>query len=219
MSKPKTLNELRHLEESGFGQRRPRHGLKLLHWFANECVDFDKNNMMRWKHNPEEGQFDIHRFSNRIKKHGENLLPENRDYSHYEVGNLSRPEARNLPVDIREDYKKNHQESNMDRIIFSVCFKNIDRVYVTEHSDQVDFNKEATYEISRGLIMIIKGLTLKDFLEKTGYNTEGISPVLKEDDKEPSNIQLSDHQQVDPQLNSGGLGPVVEKGDDEPSNI
>ncbi|GAA6085824.1 uncharacterized protein LOC113642535 [Tachysurus ichikawai] len=226
MKKPKTLNELKHLEESGFGQRYPRHGLKLLYWFANDCVYFDDYNNMRWQYNPEEGDFDFHLFRNRTEKNGEKLLPDV-DLDYYEVGNLSRPEADDLPDYVLEDYNQNpdHCESNMERIIFSVDDECIDRVYVTEHIDQADFNKEATFGISRGLITIIRKLTLEDFLEETGYYTE-----QEDSDQEPESwtpqydfapvfqcvvSQLSDHQQVDPHLNYGGLGPVVEEDDEQ----
>ncbi|XP_027001897.1 uncharacterized protein LOC113642536 [Tachysurus fulvidraco] len=227
MSKPKTLNELKHLKKSGFGQRYPRHGLKLLYWFANDCVYFDDYNNMRWQYDPEEGHFDFHLFRNRTERNGEKLLPDV-DLDYYEVGNLSRPEADDLPDYVLEDYNQNpdHCESNMERIIFSVDDECIDRVYVTEHIDQADFNKEATFGISRGLITIIRQLrTLEDFLKKTGYYTDEEDSDQEPEYRTPQNvfapvfqgvvIQLSDHQQVDRHLNSGGLGPVVEEVDEE----
>lgn len=172
MTKPPTLNELRQLEASGFGQLYPRHGLKLLHWFANDCLHFDAYNRMCWQNDPEEGGFGFRLFKNRNDKDGDKLLPDvNLEY--YEVGNLSRAEADELPDYVLEDYNhdREHRESNKERIIVSVDDECFDRVYVTEHSDQAEFNKEATYCISRGLIMIIRQLSLDSFLLKTGYST------------------------------------------------
>ncbi|KAK2852253.1 hypothetical protein Q7C36_007454 [Tachysurus vachellii] len=212
MKKPKTLNELRHLEESGFGQRYPRHGLKLLYWFVNECVYFDDYNNTCWQYNPDEGYFGFHLFKNRTDIYNEKLLPDV-DLDYYEVGNLSRPEANYLPYYVLEDYNQNpyHCESNMERIIFSVDDECIDRVYVTEHSDQADFNKEATFGISRGLIKMISRLTLEDFLEKTGYYTEQENSDQEPEYRAPQDNsapvfkrvvnQLSDHQKVDPHNN------------------
>ncbi|KAF5901693.1 vacuolar import and degradation protein 30-like, partial [Clarias magur] len=167
MAKPPTLNELKQLEESGFGQFYPRHGLKLLYWFANDCLYFDDYNRMCWQYDPDENDFGFRLFENRNDKSGERLLPDvNLDY--YEVGNLRRKGADDLPDYVREDDDIQDHDSNMDRIIVSVDDEYFDRVYVTEHSDQADFNKEATYCISRGLIMIIRNLTIEDFLSKTG---------------------------------------------------
>ncbi|XP_060782554.1 uncharacterized protein LOC132889762 [Neoarius graeffei] len=165
MNEPETLNEMEQLKKSGFGRPYPRHGLKLLYWFANDCLYFDNDNKMCWNYDPEEGHFGFKFFENRDK-----LLPEvNLDY--YEVGNLSK--AYELPDYVREDYTQNDDDCdrNTDRIIVSVDYECFNRVYVTEHSDQTRFNRDATYRISRGLIMNIKKLTLEDFLMKTGYTT------------------------------------------------
>ncbi|KAF4094171.1 hypothetical protein AMELA_G00010000 [Ameiurus melas] len=130
MSKPPTLNELKQLEESGFGKPYPRHGLKLLYWFANDCLDFDVYNKMCWKYDPEERNFGFHLFENRIDKYGEKLLPEVK-LVYYEVGNLSRAGAQELPGYIQEDYIKNRDDCdhNMDRIIVSVDDDCFDKVY------------------------------------------------------------------------------------------
>ncbi|XP_017318862.1 uncharacterized protein LOC108263005 [Ictalurus punctatus] len=173
MPKLKTLNELKQLEESGFGKPFPRHGLKLLYWFAHDCLYFDDNSEMCWQYDPEEGDFAFHLFENRIEKNGDKLLPDvNLDY--YVVGNLSKAGADELPDYVREDFIKNcnNKTRNMDRIIVSVEDEYFDRVYVTEHSDRTDFNKEATYRISRGLIMIIRRLILEEFLLRTGYSKQ-----------------------------------------------
>ncbi|KAK2852251.1 hypothetical protein Q7C36_007452 [Tachysurus vachellii] len=169
MAEPNTLNELRDLMQIGFGRRFPRHGLKLLYWFANNCVDFDDNNMMRWKNDRARGRFGFHLFINRTEDNDERLLPVlNHGYNYYEVGNLCRPGAEYLPYYVWAELNNDldGDQSNMERIIFSVVDERIDRVYVTEHINESNFNREATFEISSGLIAIIKQLTLEEFLEQ-----------------------------------------------------
>ncbi|MCJ8730186.1 hypothetical protein PDJAM_G00181290, partial [Pangasius djambal] len=101
---------------------------------------------------------------------------------YYEVGNLRKPGANDLPHYVREDYTYFPDNSNMDRIIVSLNNNCIERVYVTEHRDRSNFNKHSTYRISKHLIRIIRGLTLEEFLLKTGYlkqqtNSFPTSPV------------------------------------------
>ncbi|KAI5107662.1 uncharacterized protein LOC124395799 [Silurus meridionalis] len=172
MTKPQTLNELGDLKEVGFGKPSPRHGLKLLHWFANNCLYFDNNNQMCWRYNPQKGHFGLKFFGNKT-----GLLPYS-NLKYYEMGNLR--EAEDLPDYVRDDYIQNRNDcdSNKDRIIVSVNDKWLDRVYVTQHNDgKNDFNKNATYFISKGLIMNITNRSLEDFLSKTGYLTEQEIPV------------------------------------------
>ncbi|KAI5627572.1 hypothetical protein C0J50_12875 [Silurus asotus] len=168
----KTLNELGDLKKVGFGKPFPRHGLKLLHWFANSCLYFDNNNQMWLYDNPEEGHFGFKYFGNKTE-----LLPYS-NLNYYEMGNLR--EAEGLPDYFRDDYIQNRNDcdSNKDRIIVRVNDEWLKRVYVTEHNDgRNDFNKSATYIISKGLIMNIRNRSLKDFLLKTGYLTEQEIPV------------------------------------------
>lgn len=168
MTGPSTLNELDHLENSGFGRPHPRHGLKLLYWFAKRCLYFDGNKSMRWRYDPEERQYGFHPFKNRYNKTGVKLLPET-NLHYYEVGNLSKEGANDLPAYVREEYHHHHDKSNIDRIIVSVDDECFDKVYITEHQGQSNYNSDATYCISRGLLMIIKRLTLEDFLSQMDY--------------------------------------------------
>ncbi|KAK3553731.1 hypothetical protein QTP70_007593 [Hemibagrus guttatus] len=193
MTKLETLNELKQLEESGFGQHYPRHGLKLLYWFANDCVYFDAYNNMCWQYDPEDRCFGFHLFKNRTDDYGQKLLPDV-DHDYYEVGNLSKSGADDLPDYVLEDYNQDPDdcESNMERIIVSVDDECIDRVYVTEHTDQADFNKEATYRISRGLIKIIRDLTLENFLSKTGYSSQEDSDESCTDDDDDDDDDSDD---------------------------
>lgn len=163
MPRVRTLNELSHLQQSGFGQPRPRHGLKLLYWFVNKYVDF-VNNEMCWRYDPERRFYGFHPFENRYDGNVQ-LLPNTR-YPYYEVGNLSKPRARRLPEYVWRDYTGSHDDSNTDRIIVSVDDVHFDRVYVTEHRGESDYNPHGTYRISKGLITIIQDYELEDFLSE-----------------------------------------------------
>ncbi|KAL0202983.1 hypothetical protein M9458_001001, partial [Cirrhinus mrigala] len=109
-----TLNELSQLKESGFGQPLPRHGLNLLHWFAQDYISFSKTDIVP-KFSPQNGDFCFHKFKNRIEDDDHIVPVQNLPY--YEVGNLNAPEADKLPNYVRENYDKNISESNKDRII------------------------------------------------------------------------------------------------------
>ncbi|KAL6466756.1 hypothetical protein MHYP_G00245600 [Metynnis hypsauchen] len=168
MLKTKTLNELAHLKESRFGRPEPRHGLKLLYWFANDCISLNYYGMFP-KCEPENGDFGFHLFENRYDKNGCQLLPD-LDTSYYVVGNLNSAGADELPDYVREDYTGLMDNSNMDRIIVSLDDDDMfDRVYVTEHDNRTHYNPNATYRISKGLLQIVSTLDLQDFLRKTGY--------------------------------------------------
>ncbi|XP_017564822.1 uncharacterized protein LOC108434307 [Pygocentrus nattereri] len=162
-----TLNEMTHLRSSGFGQPWPRHGLKLLYWFATECVSFDENYEMISSCNPEEGHYGFHHFWNRPDRDGVQLLPDV-DFNYYEVGNLHSPGAHQLPHYVTE-VKTHQQGSNTDRIIVSRDDVWFDKVYITTHRDESNFDIDSTYRISKGLLMIISRLTLEGFLDEMGY--------------------------------------------------
>ncbi|KAI5625185.1 hypothetical protein C0J50_15300 [Silurus asotus] len=163
MAELQTLNELDHLRNTEFGRPPPRHGLKLLYWFAKNCLSFDDNKRMCWRFDPDDGEYGFHLFENRYNINGDQLLPD-KDLPYYEVGNLSKSGAGDLPKYVRKNYTSHHDESNKDRIIVSVDEEWFDEVYITEHQGQASYNADATYRISRGLLMIIQRLTLKGFL-------------------------------------------------------
>ncbi|GAA6085823.1 uncharacterized protein LOC113642534 [Tachysurus ichikawai] len=167
------LNAIDDLEQSRFGRPHPRHGLKLLYWFATDCLTFDQNNVMQSCCDPQNGHFGFHIFENRYEKNFGKLLP-NVALPYYEVGNLSKAAAYSLPCYIREDYTSLPDDSNMDRIIvsFNKNDNSFDRVFVTQHRDLSNFNKHFTYNISKSLIMMIRNLTLEEFLLKTGYSKQ-----------------------------------------------
>lgn len=169
MSRPQTLNEISHLEQCRFGRPSPRHGLKLLYWFANDCVSFDLNNEMISECDPDSGEFGFHQFQNRYERNRVKLLPDV-DLPYYVVGNLNKPRSYELPHYVREEYTGRYDNSNMDRIIISMDYEWLDKVYVTEHNDRSNYNSEATYGISKGLLKVIQGLSLIDFLWRTGFS-------------------------------------------------
>ncbi|XDV16975.1 hypothetical protein PO909_016453, partial [Leuciscus waleckii] len=114
---------------------------------------------------------------NRYDEYGDKLLPEI-DFPYYVVGNLNSPGAEELPEYVTEDNSTDQHNSNTDRIIVSLYDEEwFHRVYVTQHHDRSNYDPNATYRISRGLLMIIRRMRLKELLEKMGYYTY-IQPVL-----------------------------------------
>lgn len=172
------LNELTQLKHSGFGRPRPRHGLKLLYWFAHECISFENNYEMHTECDFTKGDFGFHRFKNRYDENGDKLLPDI-NIPYYVVGNLNSPGADQLPSYVSEDYYSNRDDSNTDRIIVSVDDDEwIERVYVTQHMDSSNYDPYATFQISRCLLIIIRCMNLEDFLWKTGYSTWCVIPFI-----------------------------------------
>lgn len=164
----RTLSDFDQLKDTGFGRPKPRHGLKLLHWFAKKCVD---QNVQRLSCNPASGKFGFHNFRNRCER-GYKLLPEvNNTQVYYEIGNLHNQSSNDLPYYVREDFHNNFGAANKDRIIISVNNNNgwLEDVYITTHLDQSRFNPDATYKINKQLLSRIKGMSLDTFLIETGY--------------------------------------------------
>uniref|UniRef100_A0A8B9LHS8 Wu:fc75a09 n=1 Tax=Astyanax mexicanus TaxID=7994 RepID=A0A8B9LHS8_ASTMX len=175
MSKLGTLNEMDHLKRSGFGGYYPRHGLKLLYWFAKDFITFDRSNNITSTYHPERGDFGFCYFHNRLDQNVK-LLPDV-VHKYYEVGNLNSPGRHDFPDYVTEDYTGRQDDSNMDRIIISITnVKWFERVYVTEHIDLKNFNRKATYRISKGLLKNIRNLRLevcmKTVIKNQGYSTK-----------------------------------------------
>ncbi|XP_026086590.1 uncharacterized protein LOC113061564 [Carassius auratus] len=160
MVRLRTLNELSHLRETGFGQPYPRHGLSLLWWFADDCVEIDDDGNMIARYDTEHRDFGFHPFHN-----SEGILPDN-DLPYYEMGNLRHPGT--LPHDVTKNYDRNVRESNADRIVVLVnsdwSEKYFDRIYVTHHLGQGRFDEKSTFRISKGLIEIIQRMDWSDFI-------------------------------------------------------
>ncbi|TRY77716.1 hypothetical protein DNTS_029097 [Danionella cerebrum] len=164
MVRPRTLNELGHLRDTEFGQPHPRHGLSLLWWFAHECIEIDGEGKIISKCDPKKGDFGFHPFKNK-----EHILP-NIDLQYYEVGNLNRTD--DLPYQVTRYHENNEhiRESNADRII--VAFdsnrrrKWFPRVYVSHHLGLGLFDENATFRISQGLLVTIRGKDRSDFINQ-----------------------------------------------------
>ena len=163
-----TLNELSQLRKSNFGRPKPRHGLQLLFWFAHDFVRSQSNQMAATSH-PRWGEFGFHQFYNRIDDDDTSPLLPHQNVNYYEVGNLNEGTASHLPKYVREQYTGRQDHSNTDRIIIAIdsdwC---IHRVYVTQHSDPMNFSRDHTYRISQGLVNIISRLNLTEFLSEMG---------------------------------------------------
>ncbi|XP_045066626.1 uncharacterized protein LOC121551899 [Coregonus clupeaformis] len=180
----RTLNNMAELRASRFGCPSPRHGLKLLFWFANDYIFFDNDNQMVANYNPNKGGFGFRHFYNRLECDNnvcKKLLPDD-GYPFYEVGNLHLTASYSMPNYVRKDYNVHIDNSNMDRLIISMRpDRTVDKVYVTQHEDLRSFDPVNTYRLSRGLLMIIcshssADMSLEDFLEQAGYSTHAQIP-------------------------------------------
>uniref|UniRef100_A0A673JFN8 Uncharacterized protein n=1 Tax=Sinocyclocheilus rhinocerous TaxID=307959 RepID=A0A673JFN8_9TELE len=162
------LNHLSDLRETRFGQPCPRHGLKLLWWFAHDCVQIDSNGRMTAQCDPANGAFGFHRFYN------ERLLPKT-TLPYYEAGNLHTPGS--LPDYVTRSYTGQSDSSNTDRIIvsFDSRWKRFEKIYVTQHSNQVRFDQNHTYCVSTDLLKNIKELSRNDFLREPTNGSERVS--------------------------------------------
>ncbi|XP_051561620.1 uncharacterized protein LOC127445516 isoform X1 [Myxocyprinus asiaticus] len=166
----KTISEL---EGSGFGRPCPRHGLKLLFWFADYCICYFNDDMFL-QCDPVRGDYGFHFFENRRNKHKVKLLPDV-NFPYYVVGNMNYPGADMLPDYVVEDYTYCRDDnSNADRIIVSVHEGNrFGKVYMTTHNDLSNYDPRATFHITRTLLKIIKSyLNIDDFLRDTGYHPQ-----------------------------------------------
>ncbi|XP_026118654.1 uncharacterized protein LOC113097606 [Carassius auratus] len=165
----RTLNNVSELRQTGFGQPSSRHCLSLLWWFAHDCVKIGSNGRMIAQYDPRNGAFGFELFHNR-----ESILPYS-DLLYYEVGNLHK--ARSLPPYVIEKYTGYSEDSNTDRIIvsFNSRLNKFEKIYVTQHSDQKNFEQNRTYCISTDLLKDIKELSREDFLRGRTNRSEQFS--------------------------------------------
>lgn len=164
MCRIKTLSSLVELQRSGFGQPSPRHGLRLLYWFVNNCVEVNQQGQMISLCSPSTGEFGFRIFHNRDEGGKGSLLPDCSRQMYYELGNLSVFGVKSMPEYVRERYTGFQDKSNTDRLIVCLDSETFNDIYVTRHKSRMNFDPRHTFCISLELVRSIKTMQREDFL-------------------------------------------------------
>lgn len=178
LSMPRELKHTDQLKRTGFGQPPPRHGLHLLHWFCTHCLYFSENDKMVARCDPKKGDFGFHLFENRFEN-DVRLLPHI-NFPYYVVGNMNSDRADELPDYVSQAFTGLYDNSNKDRIIVSLKNGTFDKVYITEHLDEWNYNPDKTYRINNKLIEYISHKKRTNFLNDMGIrSTVSITPEIR----------------------------------------
>ncbi|XP_030625959.1 uncharacterized protein LOC115808654 [Chanos chanos] len=156
-----TLNGINDLENIKFGKRLPRHGLMLLHWFANNAY-YDQQVGFQLNFNPLQEDYGFQIYNNY-----ERVLPVLRDTSefrYYIGGNLNLLRARTqFPSYVTQSFKKDSHTANIDRIIIKVSDDSptiAEEVYITQYHERKNYgttyDPNSTFRIGNTLLTQIR---------------------------------------------------------------